>query len=279
MYWCFSGILPFLLVQGPALGSSSSSGCWIKSTNLADRMYWRTRLKERSFTFCKTNKTPHLHTSSRMERQTHWEKHNDREILTRHSLRTMKLVNWPGQCWRYLDTFSIRMSYLLLLKEQKMLRKISPGGTKREGVGLTDHELTCLHRSVWASEEWSAAAVLKSLVCSETACRWVHDWREPSSCSATFERRSCWNTRLAVTQWTAARSGNDTTATQLHESPTWKSIRADLSVALPAIELGPLFPTRSKSRRWVSNQGRSRCRSTSWNVASEMPRQRAFGHI
>lgn len=60
MYWCFSGILPFLLVQGPALGSSSSSGCWIKSTNLADRMYWRTRLKERSFTFCKTNKTPHL---------------------------------------------------------------------------------------------------------------------------------------------------------------------------------------------------------------------------
>lgn len=142
MYWCFSGILPFLLVQGPALGSSSSSGCWIKSTNLADRMYWRTRLKERSFTFCKTNKTPHLHTSSRMEWQTHWEKHDDREILTRHSLRTMKLVNWPGQCWRYLDTFSIRMSYLLLLKEKKMLRNISPGGTKREGVGPTERTQT-----------------------------------------------------------------------------------------------------------------------------------------
>lgn len=60
---------------------------------------------------------------------------------------------------------------------------------------------------------------------------------------------------------------------------TWKSIRANLSGALLAIELGPLVPTHSKSRRSVSNQDRSRHQSGSWIAASETPQQQAFGHI
>lgn len=88
MYWCFSGTLPDLLVQGLALGSNSSRGYWQNSTNLADRMYWRIRLKVLSFTLCK--KTQLL---LQTERQTHTDKQKLKE-------RYSQPVFWVWPKWQ-----------------------------------------------------------------------------------------------------------------------------------------------------------------------------------
>ena len=210
-----------------------------------------------------------------MERQTHLEKHNDREILTRYSLSTMKLVNWPGHCWRQLDTFSIRMSYLLLLKEQKMLRKISPSRTKSEGVRTQTMNAPVY---IEAFEHQKNGVLLLSWTHS-CAVRLHADESMSDESLPHVVQLSSIDPVQTQYSYTVNSEQQQHHATRLYESPTWKSIHADLSVALLAIELGPLFPTHSKSRRWVSNQDRSRYRSTPWIVASEMPRQQAFGHI
>lgn len=50
-----------------------------------------------------------------------------REILTSWSLSVIKVINWPGDCCRMLDTYSISTSYLVLLKEHRTSRETRSG--------------------------------------------------------------------------------------------------------------------------------------------------------